>query len=211
MRRALAIGTLLAATAAIGIGAPAVADDDDAYENDQDQPYHTKIFLAAAYVSPLSKSDQNFDGVEDSVEATDKLGWEAGVAGRFNPLVGFELSYLNATHDVDFGGQKIGQADFEPISATLEFHIVPTQVVDFWVGPTVSWVHWGDLKLVDGEIKKGSTDTAYGATVGLDIGLGPNFAITGAVRYLNAKADWGDFKDTKVDPLFARLGVAVRF
>ena len=210
MRRATAFGIALAAAAAIGFGAPAVADDDQ-YEQDQDQPYHTKIFVAASYVSPLSKSDQNFDGVEDSVEATEELGWEAGIAGRFNPLIGFELSYLKATQDVDFGGTKIGKADFEPISATLEFHLVPTEVVDFWIGPTVSWVHWGDLKLEDGDIKKGSTDTAYGATVGLDVGLGRNFAITGAVRYLNAKADWGDFKDAKVDPLFARLGVAIRF
>jgi len=197
------MGVALAAAAALGVAAPAAAE--------QDQPYRTKIFLAASYVAPLSESDQNFQGVVDSVQASEELGWEAGIAGRWNPLLGWELSYVHATQDVDFGGDTIGKVDFEPIAFTLEFHLVPTSVVDFWIGPTVAWVRWGDLKVENGDIYKGGTDSAYGATVGLDLGLSEHLAITGAVRYIKAKADLEGFKSADVDPLFARLGLAVRF
>lgn len=202
MRRALAIAVAFAA-AAFSAATPAAADEE--------KPYQTKFFVAASYVSPLSDSDQSFDGVVDSLEATEELGWEVGVAGRFNPLVGFELSYLNATQEVDFGGNPIGEVDFEPISLTLEFHLIPTSALDLWVGPTVSWVRWGDLRIEGGDVIKGGTDAAYGATVGLDLGLSEHLAITGAVRYLNADADLEGFESAAVDPLFARLGLAIRY
>jgi len=177
----------------------------------QERPYRTKIFAAAAYVAPLGESDHDFGGVVDSVKVADKLGWEFGLAGRWNRLIGFELSYLNATQDVEFDGTTVGEIDLEPISATLEFHLVPTRFVDLWVGPTASWVRWSDLHLAAGGRIEGSADFAWGATVGLDIGLAEHLALTGAVRYLDANADLEGFDSLAVDPLFARVGLAVRY
>ena len=174
-------------------------------------PYRGKLFAAISYVSPLSESDQDFGGVVDSLEATEELGYEFGMAGRWSELVGFELSYVNATQDVEFAGGTIGEIDFEPIAFTLEFHLVPSSFVDLWVGPTVAWVRWGDLELEDGTEIETDAEEAFGATVGMDIALGRRLALTAAVRYLDADADLEGFQALDVDPLFARLGLAARF
>jgi len=175
-----------------------------------ERPYRTKFFAAVAYVSPLSESDQDFDGVVDSLEASEELGWEFGLGGRFSERWGFELSYVNATQDVDFGGNTVGEIDFEPISATLEFHLVPESAFDLWIGPTVAWVRWGDLELADGSKIETDAESAFGATLGFDVGLGERLALTGAVRYLDADADLEGFAPFAVDPLFARVGLAIR-
>jgi len=200
MRRSSGIALAVAASALSAL--PAVADE---------RPYRTKVFAAVSYVSPLSDSEQDFDGVVDSLEATEELGYEFGIGGRFNERWGFELSYVNATQDVDFGGQTVGEIDFEPISATLEFHLVPERAFDLWIGPTVSWVRWGDLELEDGTKIETDAESAFGATLGLDIGLGDRLALTAALRYLDADADLEGFAPLAVDPLFARAGIAIRF
>lgn len=174
-------------------------------------PYRGKLFAAVAYVSPLSETEQDFGGVVDSLETTEELGWEFGMAGRWSRLVGFEVSYLNATQDVDFGGATIGEVDFEPIAFTVEFHLVPSAYVDLWIGPTVAWVRWDDIQLEDGTEIETDAEHAFGATVGMDISLGRRVALTAAVRYLDASTELEGFSDLEVDPLFARLGLAVKF
>jgi hypothetical protein len=184
------------------VAAPALADA---------APYRGKLFAAASYVSPLSESEQDFGGVVDSLETTEDLGYEFGMAGRWSQLLGFELSYVNATQDVEFAGGTIGEVDFEPIAFTVEFHLVPSPYVDFWIGPTVAWVRWDDIQLEDGTEIETDAETAVGATVGLEIALGRRLAVTSAVRYLDASAELEGFEDLEVDPLFARLGLAIRF
>lgn len=200
MRRSVAI--LGAAALCALVALPAAAGE---------RPYRTKMFAAISYVSPLSESDQDFGGVVDSLEAAEELGWEFGISGRFSERWGLELSYVNATQEVDFGGNSVGEIDFEPISVTLEFHLVPGRAFDLWIGPTVAWVRWGDLELNDGTKIETDAESAFGATLGIDIGLGDRVALTGAVRYLDADADLEGFAPLAVDPLFARLGVAIRF
>lgn len=200
MKRSIAIAVAAVALSAAAL--PAAAGE---------RPYRTKLFAAVSYVSPLSESEQDFTGVVDSLEATEELGWEFGIGGRFSERWGFELSYVNATQDVDFGGDRVGEIDFEPISATLEFHLVPGRAFDLWIGPTVSWVRWGDLELENGTEIETDAESAFGATLGFDIGLGDRLALTAALRYLDADADLRGFEALAVDPLFARVGLAVRF
>lgn len=200
MTRLPAVVAVAALAAATALPAPAAAE----------RPYRTKLFAAVAYVSPLAESDQDFDGVVDSLEAAEELGWEFGLGGRFSERWGFELSYVNATQEVDFGGSTIGEIDFEPISATLEFHLIPERAFDLWIGPTVAWVRWGDLELADGSKIETDAESAFGATLGFDLALGERLALTGALRYLDADADLEGFRPFAVDPLFARLGVSIR-
>jgi hypothetical protein len=200
MNRSIAI--TVAAVALSAAALPAAAGE---------RPYRAKFFAAVSYVSPLSESEQDFAGVVDSLEATEELGWEFGLGGRFSERWGFELSYVNATQEVDFGGDRVGEIDFEPISATLEFHLVPGRAFDLWIGPTVSWVRWGDLELENGTEIETDAESAFGATLGFDIGLGDRLALTAALRYLDADADLRGFEALAVDPLFARVGLAVRF
>ena len=183
----------------------------------QAQDVKFKVFGAAAYVSPLSSEDVTLGSVTDSIEAASQTGWDLGFEWRISKLLGLEFDYVNATQDVEFGGTTIGETDLQPLSATLNFHLIHTEVIDFYVGPTFSYVNWGNIDLNQaGQDATGAlgvptdSETAYGASVGLDIGLGKNFAIVGGVRFL--KLDLAtDENSVAVDPLISRVGVAFRF
>lgn len=184
----------------------------------QAQDTHVKFYGGAAYVAPLSSEDITVGSVTDSVEAQQQIGWNLGVEGRLGKLIGLELDYINATQDIDVGGTTMGSASFAPLTFTLNFHIVPTKIVDFYLGPSYSYVNWGDIELnQSGQTFFGSsglgTDSAsaWGVALGLDIGLGKHFAFTGGLRYLDLplKTDTGD--SVAVNPLIGRLGIAIRF
>ncbi|HET6373203.1 MAG TPA: outer membrane beta-barrel protein [Candidatus Polarisedimenticolia bacterium] len=172
-----------------------------------------KIFGGASYVSPLGEEDVDFGTVRDSIKASDELGWTLGVECRFNKVVGLELDYVNVTNDIEFGDDVVGELDMQPLSATLNFHLIPTSIVDLYVGPTATYFIFGDVKLDDlGESLDSENEFAYGASVGLEIGLGDTFAIMGGVRWLKVDFQPQDSNEEfAVDPLFSRLGVALRF
>src|SRR5262245_940298 len=82
--------TLCAATA-VGFGASAARADDEIT--------HFKIYGGPAYVSPLDDDDITFGTVTDSLEGQSHVGWNLGLEGRFNKLLGIELDYVNANQD----------------------------------------------------------------------------------------------------------------
>src|SRR5262245_16756564 len=106
-----------------------------------------KVFGAAAYVSPLREEDVTIDAVEDSIKASDELGWNVGLEFRFNKVIGLEFDYINATNDIEFGGDVVGDVHMQPLSATLNFHLIPTSIVDLYLGPTASYFIWDDVDL----------------------------------------------------------------
>ena len=175
------------------------------------QDNHFKIFGAASYVSPLSDEDVDFGTVRESVQAANDLGWEFGFEWRANKLIGLEASYLNVTQDVEVDGDTIGDVDLTPWNASLNFHILPTKVVDFWVGPSVAYVKWSNVNTDSGPVIETDDEFAYGASLGIDIGLGETVAITGGLRWLKMDLPLEDLSDVGVDPLFARVGLALRF
>ncbi len=170
-----------------------------------------KLFGAASYVSPLSDEDVDFGTVRESVQAANDLGWEFGFEIRANKLIGIEVSYLNVTQDIEVDGDAIGDVDLTPWNGSLNFHILPTKVVDFWVGPSVAYVDWGNVNTDSGPTIETDNEFAYGASLGIDIGLGEAVAITGGLRWLKLDLPLEDLSDVGVDPLFARVGIAFRF
>lgn len=182
------------------------------------QDTHFKVYGGPAYVAPMSDSDVTFGSVTDTVEAEKQVGWNLGVEFRPGKLMGIEVDYVDATQDVNFGGTTIGEADFSPLTATLNFHLIHTKAVDFYIGPSYSYVNWGEIHLnAEGGNLTGSSEIgtdsaqAWGASLGIDIGLGEHFAITGGLRYLDMDLELEDGPDIETNPLLARLGVALRF
>ena len=202
------IGVLTVCLAAAGLLGPSVLAQDT----------HFKVYGGPAYVAPMGDSPITFGTVTDTVEAEKKVGWNLGIEGRFNKLLGIEVDYVNATQDVNFGGTTIGEADFSPMTATLNFHLVHTKGFDFYVGPSYSYVNWGEIHLnASGGNLTGSSDigtdsaSGWGAGLGLDIGLGQHFAITAGLRYINVDLELETGPPVEVNPLVARLGAAFRF
>jgi outer membrane protein W len=182
------------------------------------QDTHVKIYGGAAYVAPMSDSSITLGSVTDTVKAEQQVGWNFGFEGRLGKLIGLELDYINATQDIDYGGTVIGSTDFSPLTFTVNFHIVPTKLIDFYLGPSYAYVNWGDIKLNQaGQTFFSTTGLAtesagaWGAGLGLDIGLGKHFAFTGGLRYLDVPLKVEGGGSAAVNPLVGRLGVAVRF
>ena len=191
---------VFAALVVLGTGTAAAADHPK-----------FKIFGALSYVAPLGEDDVTIGSVRDSVKASNEVGWNVGLECRFNQVVGLEFDYTNATNDIEFGGQKVGDVHMQPLAATLNFHVIPTSIVDLYLGPTAAYFIWGDADFGSGGTFKTDNEFAYGASVGLEIGLGETFAIMGGIRWLKADIEPDGSPKIGVDPLFSRLGIALRF
>ncbi|HEX6851961.1 MAG TPA: outer membrane beta-barrel protein [Candidatus Polarisedimenticolaceae bacterium] len=168
--------------------------------------YNFKLFGGVAYVTPLS--DSTVEG--DLVEASSEVGYEIG--GEWKPFdrFGFEVSYLDVTHDVEVDGVKIGEIGLNPWNVTLNWHIINGKHFNWYVGPTVAFIDWGNLELTGGGSAEVDSETTFGISTGVDLALGSHFALFGGLRWLDASAEsQGD--SVSVDPLFARFGVAFRF
>jgi outer membrane protein W len=182
------------------------------------QDTHFKLYGGAAYVAPTSDSNVTLGTITDALKAEKRVGWNFGVEGRITKWIGVELDYVRATQDVKFGGQTIGQTDFSPLTASLNIHVVHTKIVDLYLGPSYSYVNWGTIQLnAAGEgllstVGLGTESSrCWGAGLGLDIGIGKHFALTGGLRYLDTDLDIQGGQSVAVKPVVGRLGVAVRF
>ena len=173
----------------------------------------SKIYGTLAYVSPLAETDQNISGVTDAVKASSEFGFNLGLEFRTTILLGIELDYLYARHDLEHDtAGLLGETTFQPISGTLNLH-VPLGNLDLYAGPTVAYVNWGDLKLPSGggtvEI---DAEFGYGISAGIDLEVLPSLAVTGGLRWLRLEAQPEGSSDAlDVNPLFARVGVAAKF
>ena len=196
---------------------PAATTDTD--HHDDDDIWHFKVFGGPAYVAPLNDSDISFETVTDSIQAQDHIGWNLGFEWRFARLIGVELDYINAKQDGDFGGSTIGDTTFQPVTASANFHLIPSEHFDFYIGPSFSWVNWGDIKLSTSgsDIVPPGTDTgldsntAWGAQLGIDFGFGEHFAVGAGLRWINAEMELNNGQTISVEPLIARLTAAFRF
>jgi outer membrane protein W len=194
----LVSGAVLGAALVLA-AAPARAQDDK-----------FKIFGAVSYVAPTSESTISVSSVSESVKASKEAGYDVGFEWRWGKLFGLEVDYVNVTQNVEVDGVKFADVDFSPLSGTLNFHLIHTKVVDFYFGPTYSYVNWGALHLDNGTTTSTENENAWGASVGLDIGLGKTFAIIGGVRYLDLDLR-SNGETVNINPLLSRLGVALRF
>lgn len=185
----------------------------------EEQDTHFKLYAGPAYVAPMSDSDVTLGVISDTVQAEDQVGWNFGLEGRFNKWFGIEIDYVNANQDVSFAGSTIGDTTFSPLTATFDIHVVHTKVVDLYLGPSYSYVNWGDIHLnTNGQNVTGSSSDlgadssqAWGASLGLDIGIGKHFIIQGGLKYIDVSLDLENGQTTSVNPLVARLGIGVRF
>jgi opacity protein-like surface antigen len=171
-----------------------------------------KAFGALAYVSPLSDSELDLGGVTDAVGASSEFGYNFGIEFRASQMLGIELDYLYAEHDIegDTAG-LLGTTTFKPICATLNFHF-PIPALDLYAGPTIGYVNWGDFEAEDGTNQAIDPEFAFGVSAGAEFPIFPKISLMGGLRWLDVKAqEDGSDEEIDVNPLFARFGGAFHF
>ncbi len=199
MKRSCAQALLLSLAFA---ASTALADDD---------VRNLRLFATASRVTPLDDSRARLGGRTATVEAQGAFGWEAGLEWRITRALGVEVSLGRSTHDLEFGGQNLGQVRFEPVCAALDVHMFQGDRVDFWVAPAVIWLRWSADGLRQGVQVKDDRQPQLGATVGADWSIDETWAVTTALRYVNSQLEFGGGGEVSVDPLTLRLGIAARF
>ena len=198
LNRKLSLAAVLAA-GGLALAAPGAQAQDE---------YDWKVFVSGAYVDPLN--DSQIDG--DDWSLSSEFGYEFGVEWRPINRLGFELAYLDIDQDVEIEGTAVGEVGFNPINITVNFHVINRNVFNWYIGPTVSFVDWGDVEFPGFGSAEVESETTIGASTGFTIGLGETFSLQFGLRYIDSKAESVELDEkVDVDPLFATVGVAFRF
>jgi outer membrane protein W len=178
-----------------------------------------------------------FDGTL-TLEPQDTIAFTVGYEYRWSDLLGLDFTLLSATSDVDGRLQGtfwindsntgelistgpldetegIGDVEFMPLMASVNFHLTPKATVDFYVAPVLAYVSYGDLDLL-GEKVSLEDDFTYGAVIGLDVpAANTNWFFNGALRYLpsETKPDAADFTGNSLDvsPIMIQVAAGFRF
>lgn len=166
------------------------------------QEHKWKVLAAVSYLSPLSDST---DSAGEVIEAASAVGWEVGAEWRLVKLIGLELDYMQSTNDVEIDGVVQAEIDVTPLTLAANIHIIPDNIIDFYVGPCASYVSF------DADAADIDSEATFGAVAGLDIGIGEHFAVTGGARWLDLSAEDDEGTELSIDPIFLRVGVAWRF
>ena len=201
-KRALLL-TLCAFVGAVGAASVRAEDHDYGVK-------HFKFYAGPAYVSPLGEEDVTIGVITDSLQAQDHVGLNVGFEGRFGKLLGIELDYVNANQDVEFAGSTIGDTTFSPLTATLNFHFVPGDHFDLYLGPSYTYVNWGDIEGGTSTVGTESTH-GWGVSLGMDISPWEHFGFYAGLKYLNADLELNNGQTASMNPLVGRLGALFRF
>jgi outer membrane protein W len=184
-----------------------------------------KVSLAFVNVAPTAKD--GFFGFE----AQSGTGGEVAFEYYASEKMGIELAAGTASHDIEdsFGfvtspGMNIAEISQIPVFLNLNFHLVNSEKVDFWLGGGLSMAMWDDLEiepslLAPGDPSEIGTQTDYGLSVngGVDIRIGKRFAVLLGVRYYEAEVRFddenaiGNFLPVAADPFVGRIGGSFRF
>jgi hypothetical protein len=167
-----------------------------------------KVYAAFNYVAPTS--DTTID--DETIDAAEAAGWSVGFEWRLGKWGGLEFDYLNADHDVQADGTEVGTTAMSPLSGSFNFHLIHTKVIDFYFGPTISYVSWDDIELNDGSKISTDSEWGYGAQVGADFSIFKSVAIVTGLRYLSLDVSPSDGGESvSINPLYVKVGVAFRW
>jgi outer membrane protein W len=195
------------------IASPALAEKGD-----------SKLRFGLQWVSPTGDYTESEPGMSLTIEADDALGGFVGYEYLLSDLIGIGATLSFAGHDVKGkiegpGGfsesATIGDIFVTPLTFDVNFHVVQSQSIDFFLGLNLGYVSLSKLT-VDGEgdvsIKN---TTAAGATAGIDVPFGEGkWMFSGALQYLSFGAEVdesGADATVDIDPLVVRVGVGVKF
>lgn len=165
----------------------------------------------------IPTDDLGLDG--QTTELDESLGFHASFEYLVTDLIGVEPAISLTNHDVmvsesGFPDLELGEIDAFAVTANVNFHLMREKKFDFFVGPTVGYVSWGDLE-TDVFVQDLSVDDEFifGVNVGVDVPLGEGkWGFAGAFNYLFSEVSVDrSSADIGVDPIQLKVGVSYRF
>jgi outer membrane protein W len=157
-------------------------------------------------------TDPDFGDSSTEVDGTG-FGFGIDVERRFTKLLGLDLAVGYTELDVEFTQSLTTTIATDtlkvlPIWLALNFHVVNTEKIDFWVGPQIAYVAWNDPLTFSAtgqptfEQETANHFPGLGLALGLDWWLTKNSGLNFAFRFVDADAN----ENLLVDPTFITIG-----
>lgn len=190
------------------------------------EEHRNTIRFGAQYVSPTGDYGETIETTRFTLEAVDAFGPFLSYERMITPRFGIEPTLGYTKHDVDLAVLDIesaqgatvefGQVDVLPLVVGANFHFPAGTGADFYVGPQVGYVLFGDLESdFSSETLPISDGFAWGAVAGFDLPFGNGkWGFHGRFQLLRFAAEVDDPEvdaDIDVDPLVVGVGVLRRF
>ncbi|BDU70169.1 outer membrane protein [Geothrix oryzae] len=181
----------------------------------QESPWMVR--LRAVSLQPADKSDAAAGLPADAIHVSSKTIPEVDISYFFTKNLAAELVLtVPQKHDVTLGGAKIGTFKELPPTLTAQWHFLPGQTVDPYVGLGLNLTLISDVKLADGALDLDKTSVGPAAQVGVDFKVARQCFINVDVKYAQIRSDvktaaGAKVTGVKVDPFLFGVGVGYRF
>jgi outer membrane protein len=120
-------------------------------------------------------------------------------------------------HDVTLSGTKIGTFKHLPPTLTAQWHFLPDQTVNPYVGAGLNLTLISDVKLAAGALDLDKSSVGAALQAGVDFKVASNCYINVDIKYVQIKSDvkvaatGAKVTTVKVDPMLYGVGVGYRF
>ena len=174
-----------------------------------------RVQFGVVYSSPTG----DYVDEDETTELDSAVGFQASFEYMVTDLIGVEPAIGFLDHDVTvretgFPELDLGDTSLFALTANVNFHLLRDKKVDFFVGPTIGYAFWGDLKSdLFGENFPIDDEFIYGVNLGVDIPFGQGgWGFAASIDYLLSDlTPEGSDAEIGVDPFELRAGVSYRF
>lgn len=175
------------------------------------------VRLRAVAIQPANKSDAATGIPANAIHVSNKTIPEVDFSYFFNANLAAELILtVPQQHDVTLSGTKIGTFKHLPPTLTAQWHFLPGQTVNPYVGAGLNFTLISDVKLANGALDLGKSSLGAALQAGVDFKVAKNCFINIDAKYVQIKSDvktaaGAKVTTVKVDPLLLGVGVGYRF
>jgi outer membrane protein len=200
----LATLTLLAAA----LAAPSLRAEDGPW----------MVRLRAVQIQTANKSDAAPGLPADAIHVSNKTIPEVDFSYFFTRNFATELILtVPQEHDVTLNGTKIGTFKQLPPTLTAQWHFLPGQSVDPYLGAGLNLTLMSDVHLANGALDLDKSSTGLAAQAGVDFKVASNCFINVDIKYMQIRSDvkaaatGAKVTAVKVDPMLYGAGIGYRF
>lgn len=176
------------------------------------------VRLRAVSLQPANKSDAAPGIPADAIHVSNKTIPEVDFSYFFTKNLSAELILtVPQEHDVTLNGTKIGTFKHLPPTLTAQWHFLPGQTVNPYVGAGLNLTLISDVKLASGALDLDKSSIGAAVQAGVDFKVASNCYINLDIKYVQLKSDvkvaatGAKVTTVKVDPMLYGVGVGYRF
>jgi hypothetical protein len=140
------------------------------------------------------------------LNANRAFGPVVGYEHRVRSFFGIEAIVGRSSHQVDLGSTEFAEFTMTPLMVGANFHYVQPDL-DFYFGPRIAYVLYGDLEAVDGRRTDSPNRTAFGGVLGFDLPLGKSdWLVAGSLQFAYTDSGPG----LAINPVALTVGAGFR-